>query len=153
MENKITCPHCLVCECYKESEGGIDSYLCLSCGYTTNSLFVNKSIELRKWEINTPVLIRNSKFVDPDTNLVWYPSVLNFPSKGMIFPDGTNEADWRWRVAPVAEIPEEERVKYPIPGKPGEFYKTRIDMNASSFYDRNQFKSACEDLGILEKQS
>jgi hypothetical protein len=150
MENKIMCPHCNTLECYVEAENNIESYLCLSCGYTTNSLYIDGSDELLKWEASTPLLIKKSKYIDPNTNLVWYPSVLNFPSRGMIFPDGSNEESWLWRMAPVVEIPEEERSKYPIPGKPGEFYPTKIDMESSKFYERHDFKTACEDLGILE---
>lgn len=152
MENKILCPHCNALECYIESENDINSYLCMSCGYTTNSLFKVDSSELEMWEENTPILIKQSKFVDP-TNLVWYPSVLNFPSKGMVFPDGTSELDWKWRVAKIIDIPETERENYPVPGKDGEFYSSKLDIENSTFYERNDFTAACVDLGILEKQN
>lgn len=150
METKIICRICAEEECYKESENGIDSYLCMNCGYTTTSLNKKDSIELRKWEITTPELIKNSKIIDSD--LVWYPSVLNFPSKGLVFPDGTNEENWSWRVAKVVEIPEEDRGKYPVPGKEGEFYSTRLDMANSKQFPRDQFKAACIELGILEEK-
>jgi hypothetical protein len=151
MDNVIVCKVCGQEECFKETENDIDSFLCMGCGYTTTSLNVDDSIELRKWEQTTPELIKKSKFVDPDTNLVWYPSVLNFPNIGMIFPDGTNEDNWNWRVARAVDIPEEDRSKYPVPGKDGEFYTRRIDMKGSKLYERTDFKTACEDLGILQK--
>lgn len=151
MDDKIHCSVCGELDCYKESENNIDSYLCMSCGYTTTSLNKEDSIELRKWEQSTPQLIKKSKWVDPETNLVWYPSVLNFPSIGMIFPDGISEDNWNWRMAKAIDIPEEEKSKYPIPGKSGEFYSRRIDMKGSVIYDRKDFKTACEDLGILQK--
>ena len=69
----------------------------------------------------------------------------------MIFPDGTNEENWKWRVARAVDIPEEERSKYPIPGKKDEYYARRIDMKSSVIYARKEFKAACEDLGILQK--
>ena len=152
MENKIICSVCGELECYKESENSIDSYLCMNCGYTTTSLNKKDSIELRKWEITTPELIKNSKIIDAESDLVWYPSVLNFPSKGLIFPDGTNETNWSWRVAKVVNIPEEDKIKYPIPGKEGEFYSTRLDMANSKQFSRDQFKAACIELGILEEK-
>jgi hypothetical protein len=152
MENKIRCKVCHTMECYHETENDIDSYLCMNCGYTTTSLNKEGSIELRKWEMTTPELIKNSKFIDTDTDLVWYPSVLNFPSKGIIFPDGTNENNWNWRVAKVVEIPEGDRSKYPIPGKDGEYYSTRLDMKNSIEFNRNDFKNACIELGILESK-
>ena len=71
MDNLIKCAVCGEEECYKETESNIDSYLCMSCGYTTTSLNINESIELRKWEQHTPELIKNSKFIDSETNLVW----------------------------------------------------------------------------------
>lgn len=151
MDNLINCSVCGQEECFKETENDIDSYLCMGCGYTSTSLNKNESIELRKWEQGTPTLIKNSKYIDPETNLVWYPSVLNFPNIGMIFPDGTNETNWNWRMARAVDIPQEEQSKYPIPGKEGEFYTRRIDMKGSILYDRDKFKIACEDLGILQK--
>jgi Zn ribbon nucleic-acid-binding protein len=150
MEDKIQCPVCSKTDCYVEAENNISSYLCMSCGYTTTSLNLNESILLRKAEQTTPELIKKSKYLDPDTNLVWYPSVLNFPNKGMIFPDGVNEDMWSWRVAKYIEIPEDQQHKYPIPNKEGEFYKTRLDLNSSKFFNRKDFKNACIDLGILQ---
>lgn len=147
---KIQCPVCFEIECFKETENSIDSYLCMSCGYTTTSANINESIHVRKLELGTPELIKHAKFVDPETNLVWYPSVLNFPTKGLIFPDGVNETSWDWRVAKVINIPEDEQTKFPIPGKDGEFYKTKIDMQNSKLFPRDEFQSACIELGILE---
>jgi DNA-directed RNA polymerase subunit RPC12/RpoP len=149
MENKIQCPNCSALECYEEVERGIKSYLCMKCGYTTNSLFVNGSDKIEKWEETTPMLIKQSKYIDPDTNLVWYPAVLNFPSIGMIFPDGASELDWMWRTARIVPIPEDEQKNHPIPGKDGEFYVSKLDMENSNFYERDQFKQACIDIGIL----
>jgi len=149
METKIFCPNCHQQECYVESENNVDSYLCVGCGYTTNSLYVEGSDILNEMEDTTPILIRNSKFVDPQTKLVWYPSVLNFPSKGMIFPDGTNEENWVWRAAPTIAVSEKEKENYPVPGKPGEFYSSRLCMEESKFYERYDFKNACKYIGIL----
>lgn len=151
MDNLIKCPVCGQEDCYKESENNIDSYLCMACGYTSTSLNLNESIDLRKWEQSTPELIKKSKWIDPDTNLVWYPSVLNFPNIGMIFPDGTNETNWKWRLCRAIDIPVEDQNKYPIPGKEGQFYTKRIDMKGSILYEKENFKTACEDLGILQK--
>lgn len=153
METKLFCPRCHVQECYMETENDIDSYLCMNCGYTTNSLYIDGSEKIQEWEESTPVLIKKAKFLDESTNLVWYPSVLNFPSIGMIFPDGTNEYDWIWRAAEVVTIPENERSQYPIPGKDGEFYTNKLDLENSKVYDQDKFRDACIDLGILQIES
>lgn len=162
MEDKSICPVCGQLECYTESEGEISSYLCMGCGYTSNSKFkmdydvkfgrLVESIELRRYEMTTPELIKASRFVDSTTALAWYPSVLNFSSKGIIFPDGTNEMDWSWRVAKVVPVPEADKLKYPIPNKEGEYYTTRLDMKNSKVFNRMDFSDACVELGILERK-
>lgn len=149
MDDKIICAHCGELECYKESMGDVDSFLCMGCGYTSTTLNKDGSVELRKWEMTTPELIKKAKFVDKD-GLAWYPSVLNLPSTGLIFPDGVNENDWGWRVAKVVAIPEEDRNKYPIPGKQNEYYSTRLDMKNSKYFSRIDFKTACIELGIYK---
>lgn len=152
---KIQCPVCFEKECYKESFKDVESYLCMGCGFTTTNKHIAGSIELRQWEMTTATLIKKAKFVDPETNLVWYPSVLNFPTKGIVFPDGKNEYEWGWRAASVIEVSEADREKYPIPGKKGEYYKSRVDMASSKLFQRGEFKQACESVGILvaEEQS
>lgn len=149
IENTITCPCCGAPDCYKESMDGIDSYLCMGCGYTSTSKNIDGSIPLRKWESTTPELIKKSKIVD-SSNIAWYPSIMNLPSIGIIFPDGTNETEWGWRVAKVVEIPEADRSKFPIPNKPGEYYATKLDMKNSKIFAKSEFKAACVELGILK---
>lgn len=154
-DNKIECPVCKQVECFKESvelqDSTIDSYLCLGCGYTTTSKNIDESIDVRTWEQSMPEIIKNSKVVTAD-KLAWYPSVLNFPSKGIIFPDGTNEHTWVWTAAKVVPVSEADAEKYPIPNKPGHFYGTRLDMENKVTFKKNDFKSACLHIGILEEK-
>lgn len=152
---KITCPHCGSHECFVETQDmpdgtKVDSYMCMECGYTTTTLNIDGSDFLKEYEEATAELIKDLRWVDPNTNLVWYPIVLNFPSFGIIFPDGTNKNDWSWRAAPAIEIPAEDAEKYPIPGQPGQYYTRRIDMSQGQLFDSKDFYNACKFLGFIQ---
>ena len=41
----------------------------------------------------------------------------------------------KWAFAPMVEIPEEDRKKYPNPSVPGKFYDKKIDTDNSIIYD------------------
>ena len=150
---KITCPHCESVNCFQEDynqeELTLSAYLCLNCGFTTSTINEEGSAIMAKYEENMPSLFSDLKFVDPKTKLVWYPMVLNFPTLGMVFPDGSNALSWQWRAVPITAVKKEEEEKFPIPGKKGEFYKTKADMEASRLYPQGQFHQACKFLGII----
>lgn len=152
---KVLCPHCGSHECFVETQElpdktVVDSSMCMECGYTTTTLNVEGSAIVQQIEDTTAELIKDLRWVDPNTNLVWYPIVLNFPSFGIIFPDGTNKDEWSWRAAPAVDVSAEEVEKYPIPGRPGEFYSRRIDMSQGQLFDRKDFYSACKFLGFIQ---
>ena len=42
----------------------------------------------------------------------------------------------KWAFAPMVEIPEEERKKYPNPSIPGKFYDKKIDTENPEIYDK-----------------
>lgn len=146
---KITCPHCGGTNCFVEEQDGIKSYLCMDCGYTTTSLNVEGSVQMIDWESTLPELVKVIKWIDPETKLIWLPATLNVPSMGIVFPDGANATDWMWRAAPVSPVEKGEEKKYPIPGKPGEYYKTKIDFSKSKLFDQKDFQSACKHIGLI----
>lgn len=151
---KIACPHCGVNECFQESQNinekeSVDSYLCVSCGYTTTTLNKEGSELISQYEETTAELIKELRWVD-DKGLVWYPIILNFPSFGIIFPDGTSKNNWRWTAAPAIDIAEEEQKKYPIPGQPNQFYTRRIDMKLGQSFDNADFYGACKFIGFIQ---
>jgi len=152
---KVICPHCGSHECFTEVEQipdgtVVDSSMCLECGYTTSTLNIEGSAMVQRIEEGTAELIKDLRWVDPKTNLVWYPVVLNFPSYGIIFPDGTSKESWGWRAAPAVEIPEEDKQKYPVPGQPGEFYARRVDMSQGQMFASESFYTACKFLGFIQ---
>lgn len=158
---KVICPHCGHKNCFEESRGIptvegdseqlVTSWMCLDCGYTTTSLNIEGSDVVAQSEATSPNLMIDLRWVDPNTNLVWYPLVLNFPSFGIIFPDGTNKYDWNWRAGLAVPVPEQEAENYPIPGQPGAFYNKRIDMENSKLFAPADFYNACKYLGFIKE--
>ena len=152
---KTICPHCGSHECFEERETlpddtRVNSYMCMDCGYTSTTLNEEGSLVVETYEQSTAELIKGLRWVDPNTNLVWYPIVLNFPSFGIIFPDGTNKDNWAWRAAPAVDVPEAEQTKYPIPGQKDQYYTRRIDINSSQLFETTQFYDACKFLGFVQ---
>ena len=52
----------------------------------------------------------------------------------MLYPVNIKK-EMKWAFAPMVEIPEEERKKYPNPSMPGKFYERKIDTDNSILYD------------------
>lgn len=152
--NKIKCPHCGSENCFEETQAVenelVKSYLCIGCGYTSTTLNKEGSTMISEYEEITAELIKALRWVDTKTNLVWYPIVLNFPSFGIIFPDGETKSNWEWMAAPAVEISKEEQKKYPIPGQTDAYYTKRIDMNLGKKFNSDAFKEACEFIGFIQ---
>ena len=152
--NQIKCPHCGSDHCYEETQAVenelVKSYLCTNCGYTSTTLNKEGSTMIKEYEDVTAELIKDLRWVDEKTNLVWYPIVLNFPSFGIIFPDGVNKTNWEWMAAPAVDIPEEDRKNYPIPGHKDIFYTKRIEMKLGKKFKSDSFREACEFIGFIK---
>jgi len=150
---KIKCPHCGEDHCFEESQTldgqEVISYMCVSCGYTSTTLNEEGSSLISGYEETTAELIKELRWVDSN-NKVWYPLVLNFPSFGIIFPDGTSKDDWCWMAAPAVDIPVEDQKKYPIPGQKDAYYTRRVDMEKGLRFDNKEFYNACKFIGFIQ---
>ena len=135
---------------YEVDDNGNESYLCMSTGFTTNSVFTKDSEQVTNALAKSPKLIAELQFYDKERNLVWFPVVLNMGKRGMIYPQGSVN-EWVWKYASIIEISKEDQKDYPIPGKDGEFYETKLDVEAAVTYKSTEFIQACEDMGILEE--
>lgn len=152
---KIKCPHCGEHECFEDIQAlsekeFVKSYMCTSCGYTSTSLNAEGSEMIKQYEESTAELIKDLRWVDKSNNQVWYPIILNFPSYGIIFPDGTSKNNWRWTAAPAVDIALEEQSKYPIPGQPDQFYTRRVDMKLGQSFENDNFYGACKFIGFIQ---
>ena len=158
----VICPCCSSDACYesefKTQDGDLKTWLCMTCGFTTNTTMTKDSETLKKTLELTAELIKDLR-QDYD-GLAWFPTVITMPEKGMIFPEpikGTStlegKTDWGWTVVKAIDIPEDEQSKYPDPRNPGTFYKKRMDMKNMKRYKKLEFMDAAEDLGMFKQDN
>jgi hypothetical protein len=70
----------------------------------------------------------------------------------MIFYNGTSKEDSKWSAVKAVKVTEEEKEKYPIKGKPGEFYTWRMNMETIMNYEMKDFMEALSYIGILPEE-
>jgi len=147
----INCPKSGGDLCYKmEVNENITNYFSLSCGFWTNTLMTPGSDFYEEQLTSLPELYKDLSWTDPKTGLVWVPNTINEPELGMVFANGTDKDNWSWSAVKAIEVKEEEKLKYPIPGKSGEYYKHRMDMNnLKSFDPERGFIDALSYIGVL----
>jgi ribosomal protein L37E len=103
---------------------------CINCGYTTSTKF--KGIKADNEEFQK--LSEDMKnWAKEENGYIWIPSIITLPV-GMLYPINVEE-EMKWSFAPMVEIPEEDRKKYPNPNVPGKFYERRIDTDNSQIHD------------------
>ena len=138
----ITGNKCVVVEA--EPDNNVISYLCMESGYTTTDMLTKDGLYIEKHETQLTELMLDAKYEDEETGLVWYPTFMQMPG-GMLYPDGTSKAI-EWKVAKVVPIFGDERLQYPIPGKEGEYFTSKLDVDNANSYNTGDFKIALEDL-------
>jgi hypothetical protein len=148
-DNLTICNHCSSDACYVvENSPTIKTYSCFGCGFTTNSLmkegeqFYNEQVEI------LPELYKDVMYKDKD-GLMWMPTTINDPTKGMVFYNGTTKENAKWAAVKAVEVLEEEKEKYPIKNKPGEYYKFRMDMSTMKPFEMREFMDALSYIGVL----
>jgi len=103
---------------------------CINCGYTTSTKFTGtkkKNEEFQKLgeDMKNWAVEKNGK--------IWIPSIITLPI-GMLYPVNIKK-EMKWAFAPMVEIPEEQRKKFPNPSTPGKFYDKKIDTDNAVIYD------------------
>jgi hypothetical protein len=88
-------------------------------------------------------------FSKDENELVWMPSMVNIPDKGMIFANGPSKEDWGWAAVKAVKVTEEEKTKYPIPGKKDQYYEFRMAMDTLQMFPEREFMEALSYIGIL----
>ena len=104
---------------------------CINCGYTTTTKFTgtketNEEFQKLGEDMKNWAVEENGK--------IWIPSIITLPI-GMLYPINNKNKELKWAFAPMVEIPEEDRKKYPNPSVPGKFYDKKIDTDNAVFYD------------------
>jgi hypothetical protein len=89
-----------------------------------------------------PELIKDLEFIDED-GIVWYPSTVNVPEKGILFPNGGSKDAWGWSVAPLTEITEEEKSRFP------KNQTHKVDLGKIEHFLKESFALAVTKLNSL----
>jgi hypothetical protein len=121
------------CVLVEAMESGMNSYICMESGYVSNEYFKVDSEIVERHEQNLSQLMRDVKHIDESRGLVWYPAYMQFENM-VLYCSGTSKTDLEWDVAFIVPVDETEKENYPVPGKPGEYFQYRIDVdNAERF--------------------
>jgi hypothetical protein len=134
--------------CYKtQVNPEVSTYMSLSCGFWTNSLMKEGS-DFYKEQIETlPELYKELAWTDPETELIWLPTTINEPNKGMIFAYGPNAQNWGWAAVKAVEMEEEEfQKKFK---RTGVNMKYKMDMTNMQMFHERDFIEALSAIGLL----
>jgi len=83
---------------------------------------------------------------EDEKGLIWMPSVVNLPDKGMVFADGANGSNWRWAAVRATLMSEEEKAKFKEKGKE---YDYKMDMTTLTHFSERDFIEALSYIGVL----
>jgi hypothetical protein len=149
MDNLINCSRCGSDACYvEEVNQDIKTYFCYGCGFQTNSLMKEGEIFYEEQINILPELYKDLTSKD-ENGIMWMPSTVNLPQQGMIFANGPSKTDWGWAAVKAVPVLEEEKEKYPIPNKEGEYYEWRMDMTTIQMFPERDFIEALSYIGVL----
>ena len=143
------CPRCGSDACYvTEVNQDINNYFCYGCGFQSNTL-MREGEEITEEQMSIlPELYKDLRYEDKNGQ-IWFPSTVNLPKQGMIFADGSTTKNWAWAAVKAVEVKEEEKHKYPIPKKEGQFYEFRMDMTTVKHFKERDFMEALSYIGVL----
>jgi hypothetical protein len=149
MDNLVICKRCGSDACMEtEPYDGIKSYHCMGCGFVTSTLMKEGEAFYEEQKEILPELYKDLFFTD-DEGKIWMPSSVNVPDQGMIFANGTTADLWKWSAVKAVLVTEEEKEKYPIKSKPGEYYKYRMDMDTIHHFEEKDYMEALSYLEFL----
>ena len=149
MDNLIICARCGSDACYvDEVNQDIKTYFCYGCGFQTNSLMKDGDVFYERQLEILPELYKDLINKDDDGH-IWMPSTVNIPTQGMIFANGSSLSDWGWAAVKAVPVLEEEKEKYPILGKEGQYYEWRMDMTTLQMFPERDFIEALSYIGAL----
>jgi hypothetical protein len=144
----IICNHCGGDAAYEiENTPNIKTYSCFGCGFTTTTLMKKGEPFYEEQMEKLPELYKDVTYEDKD-GLVWFPTTVNLPQNGMVFYNGTNKENAKWAAVKAVEVIPEEKEKYPIKNKPGEFYSWRMSMETLKSFEMKEFIDALLYIGI-----
>jgi len=115
----------------------------LDTGYFTRKAFLEGSDECELFAETVPQLIQDTSKIEDGRE--WFLTTITLPA-GILFPDGTVD-DYNWVVAPVVNIEDDDKGKYPVPGEEGGVYNSRVGIEQAKKF--TEFKEGLVYLGML----
>ena len=150
-DNLTVCPHCGGNACYENKiTEEITTKHCFGCGFCTNSLMKNGEEFFEQQKTVLPELYKDLLFEDEE-GLTWMPASINKPMKGMVFIDGTTKDNWGWCGVKATKVTEEEKDKFKIPNKEGEYYSHKMDMTTKKNFGKDHME-ALDYVGFFDKE-
>lgn len=147
----VECPHCGSNMCYAQSVGDQETWMCLTCGFSSTTLMKEGTESEKQVSERQPQLYQDLKFTDRD-RYVWYPAVITLPEVGMVYLDGTSKEDCRWASVPFRKITFKERKLKKFKGQ-----QYVADMQKIQYFSKdNGFIEAAMSIGMFgdtEKES
>ena len=122
---------------------GMESRICMESGYTTTDRFTVGSRALDSYEKQIPELYKDTKFVDQLLNQVWYLATMRTQA-ACLYAMGNTKDDYKWKLAEVKSLSEEEQKKYPIEGQTDKYHSHIVDVDNATEFDKNDFKGAID---------
>ena len=152
MDNLIICDRCGSDACYvQEVNSFIKTYICYGCGFQTNSLMKKNETFFEEQMEVLPNLYKELMGEDEEGK-IWMPSTVNLPEKGMVFANGSSASTWSWGAVKAVPVKDEDKEKYPIPNKKGEYYSFRMDMDTLKNFKEGDYMEALDYIGVFENQ-
>ena len=143
------CSRCGSDACFvNEVNENVKTYQCFGCGFQSNTL-MQKGEEFFEEQIERLPNLHKELMGEDEDGKIWMPTTINLPEKGMVFADGANSKEWKWAAVKAVPVTEEEKEKFPIPGKKGKFYKWRMDMSTIKHFEERDFMEALSFIKVI----
>ena len=63
--------------------------------------------------------------------------------------NGTGAFNWNWAAVKAVKVSDEEKEKYPLPGKKDQYYEFRMDMSTLQEFPEREFMDALSYIGVI----
>ena len=154
----IKCNRCGGDACYHQEINGVKLYSCYGCGFQTSSV-MKKGEKFFEEQIEILPELYKTLLGEDEEGMIWMPQTVNLPQNGMVFASAArdhgienetpSQNNYEWAAVKAIEIPEEDKEKYPIPHKKGEYYEWRMDMTTEKRFAHNDFVEALDYIGVF----
>ena len=157
-DNLIICKRCGSDACYTQQVGKITLYSCYGCGFQTSTV-MKRGEKFFEEQMDILPELYKALLGEDDEGMVWMPQTVNLPQQGMVFAavardhgvanETPSQDNYEWAAVKAVEIKEEDKEKYPIPNKKGEFYEWRMDMTTEKRFPHNDFMEALDYINVF----